>query len=349
MKGKLKPSADALRHAKTIVDRLNATRLDESDAMQRRIVLDADETAMLALQLEQMRARAYEAPYKPIQSLLVAPLASDVDGDAETFSWEELDGVGEANFIDDGGLGDDLKTVDVKSSKQTRSIYTAGIALQYTYADLRRAAFAGKPLSTRKLDGARRAFERLVDRVVGVGDARRGITAGIANWAVGTGDSQVRNTAMTSADWTVGTISAAGMLANLNTLVANFYDQSQSAFVPDTLVMPQHLRLRAQQTMFTDGRPESVLQRFLALNTEVKRVLDLNHLRTADGTSTNNARILLCESSPDNFEAVVPTPFTLRPPQEVGLGVRILAIGRIAGFVIYQPLAMHYGTALPIA
>jgi hypothetical protein len=29
--------------------------------------------------------------------------------------------------------------------------------------------------------------------------------------------------------------------------------------------------------------------------------------------------------------------------------VRSLAIGRIAGFVIYQPLAMRYGTALPIA
>ena len=54
---KLRPSADAVRHAKTIVDRLNATRLDESDPMQRRIVLDADETSMLALQLEQMRAQ----------------------------------------------------------------------------------------------------------------------------------------------------------------------------------------------------------------------------------------------------------------------------------------------------
>ena len=50
-----------------------------------------------------------------------------------------------------------------------------------------------------------------------------------------------------------------------------------------------------------------------------------------------------------NFEFVVPQPFTLRPPQEIGLGVRIMAIGRIAGFVIYQPLSMRYLTGLPNA
>lgn len=343
---KIRASAEAKRHAEKMVAILNGNRLDSDDAMDRRLALDADETVMLALQLEQMRARVYEAPYKPLQTLTIAPMASDVDGDAETFAWEEIDQAGEASFIDDAGLGDDLKSVEVKSTKQSRPIYTAGSSFSYTFADIRRAARAGKPLQTRKVDAARRAFDRLVDRVVSLGDTSRGITYGMANWAMGTGNSQVRNTAATTAAWATGTVVPQTMLDNLNLLVKEFKVDCASSFAPDTLVLSPHHFILVNQAMFTDGRPESVAERFLRLNPSVKRILELNTLVNVGGAS-NTTRAILCESSPDNFEAVVPTPFQLRPPQEVGLGFKILGIGRVAGFVIYQPLAMRYLSALP--
>jgi hypothetical protein len=347
---KIKPSDESLRAARRLSEIANRyNEDDETDRDYRARRLDADETAMLALQLEQLRARVYEAPYSQLQALTAAPMSSDVDADAESFAWEEIDRVGEAAFIADDSLGDDLRTVEIKGAKQTRAIFTAGVAVNYTLSDMRRAARAGKPLQARKLAAAREAFDRLVDRVASRGDTARGITYGMTNWAVGTGSSQVRSTALTSADWVASTASAAGMLEDLLTAVSAMVSDSDGTFAPDTLALPMYARLRLAHTMFTDGRPESVLERFLRVNGSVKRVIDLNRLKEADGTSSNQSRGLLMATSNLNFEIVVPQPFTLRPPQEVGLGVRIMAIGRIAGFVIYQPLSMRYLTGLPNA
>ena len=349
MKTKIKASDASLRAAARLVSAANAYADEESDLDYRKRRLDADETAMLALQLEQMQARVYEAPYTKLQTLAVAPMVGDVDSDAESFAWEEIDRVGEAAFIADDSLGDDLRSVEIKGTKQTRAIYTAGVAVNYTLADMRRAARSGKPLQTRKLSAAREAFDRLTDRVCALGDSTRGISYGLCNWAVGTGSSQVRNTAMTSADWIAASASAQGMLDDLNAAVAAMVTASDGVFTPDTLALPMYAHLRLSHTMFTDGRPESVKERFLRTNGYVSRIVDLNRLKEADGTGANQSRGVLLSTSPNNFGAVVPMPFQLRPPQEVGLGVRIMAVGRIAGFVIYQPLAMHYLTALPNA
>ena len=348
-KKKIVPSAEMRAAAARLAEVANRTTGEEHDRDYRSRRLDADETAMLALELEQMRARVYEAPYAKLQTLDAAPLSSDVDPDAESFAWQEIDEAGEAAFIADDMLGEDLRSVEVKGQKQTRAIYTAGVAVSYSMADVRRAARAGKPLPAKKLVAARNAFDRLVDRVAARGDTTRGITYGLTNWAVGTGNSQVRNTAVTSSDWIAASVSAACMLEDLLTATSNMVTANEGRFPPDTLALPMYLRLRLAHTMFTDGRPESVLERYLRINGSVRRVIDVALLKEADGTSANQSRGVLLSTSNDNFEIVVPQPFTIRPPQEVGLGVKIYAIGRIAGFVVYQPLSMHYLTALPNA
>lgn len=347
---KIKPSDESLRAARRLSEIANRTAEDEeTDRDYRNRRLDADETAMLALQLEQLRARVYEAPYSNLQTVAAVPMSSDVDADAESFAWEEIDRVGEAAFISDDSLGDDLRSVEIKGVKQTRAIFTAGVAVNYSMAEMRRAARAGKPLQARKLAAAREAFDRLVDRVAARGDTVHGIASGVCNHPVGTGSTQVRSTALTPAAWTTGSLVAQTMLDNLLTAVAAQVSDSDGTFAPDTLALPMYARLRLAHTMFTDGRPESVLERFLKINGSVRRVIDLNRLKEADGTAANQSRGLLMATSNQNFEIVVPQPFTLRPPQEIGLGVRIMAIGRIAGFVIYQPLSMRYLTGLPNA
>ena len=346
IKPKLVASEESKRAAARLVAYANRNTDEETDLDYRRRNLDADETAMLALNLEQMLARVYEQPYTKLQTMDVAPIVGDVDADAESFAWEEIDHAGEADFISDDALGDDLKSVEIKGAKQTRAILTAGVAVNYTLADIRRAARSGRPLKEHKLAVAKVAFERLVDRVAAVGDTKHGITYGLANWATGTGANQVRSEVATTADWTTGSVSAAGMLQDLLDFVANYSNQSEGAFVPDTLALPLYLRLRLAHTMFTDGRPESVLERFMRVNGIVRRVVDLNRLSNV-GSASDTSRAVLMETSPANFGVVVPQPFTIRPPQEVGLGVRILAVGRIAGFVIFQPLSLRYLTALP--
>ena len=342
---KLVASAEAVRWANRLVKSLNANREDDS-SFYGKTRLDVDETNMLALQLEQLRVRAYERPYSPIQTLEITPIARDVESDAESFAWEEIDKVGEAGFIADDLLGDDLKSIEIKSTKLSRPIFTASVSFGYTFADMRRAARTGKPLSSRKLEGARQAWDRFVDRVIALGAPSNGIPAGICNWPVGTGDTQVRNTAATTAAWTTGGIVAATMLDNLNAFVAGFVLDSKGSFSPDTLALPDFLILRLNHTLLTDNKPESVMNRFMAMNPQIKRVVEINRLANVD-TSNTRSRALLCNMNPLNFEAVIPQQFTLRPPQEMGFSIKVFAIGRIAGTVIYQPLALRYLTALP--
>src|SRR5688572_4127359 len=132
--------------------------------------LDANETTALVQQLEHQLAIEKEIGYTPLKTLSFFPVSREIDPGAETWSYEEWDHVGMAKII--ANYADDLPMVDVIAKKITGVVQSAGVGYMYSRQDLRRAAKSGKPLSARRRRAARLAFDRLMDKIAAVGDAK---------------------------------------------------------------------------------------------------------------------------------------------------------------------------------
>lgn len=315
--------------------------------------LDADETNMLALALEQMRTRVYEAEYPELKGRMILPVASDIDPAAETFAYESTDWVGSAKILSGNGYADDPPTAETKSSKHTHPVLDLGGGYIYTLADIRRAAFSGRPLEARKAIAARRAYENKLDEIIAVGAPTESgglINYGITNYPMGTSDGQIRkSTPGDSADWAAATADGAGMVSDLLKAVKDFVLDSKETQAPTTLVLPTAQYLLAMHTQIVDasGR-RTVAEEFLKTNGYVREILSWNKLKAVDGSSGNNSRGLLLNKDADVAEVVIPMEFTVQAPQPQNWAFKVLAMGRTAGACIYRPLGMRYIEDLPV-
>jgi hypothetical protein len=340
----MKPGTEALAQAYALATHLNSLLRTGQDRTGDRRRLDADETNMLALALEQLRTRVYEAEYPELKGRMLVAVDSDIDSAAESFAYEETDEVGKARVITN--YADDFPTVETKSGKITYPVISLGDAYTYSIMDLRRAAFTGRPLEARKAMAARRAYERGLDDLIAFGSAADGIPDGICNRAVGTGAGQIRSTAMTAASWD-STPDALGMVADLNKAVAEMIADSRELHSPDTLVLPTLQFLRLSQTFTTDNKPESAKDRFLSSNGFVRQVVSWDLLRAVDGASGNYSRGILMRKDADVHSVVIPQEFEVFAPQPKNLAFQVLCHGRTAGWIVYRPLGLRYLTGLP--
>lgn len=325
-----KPHKRSLAEAEYIVAEINRWQ-SAGFAMEDARRMDADETNMLAQQLEQMRTRVYEAAYPELKARKFIPVSNEVDPGAETFSFEVSDYAGEAKII--SNYADDLPTVETKAEKVTHGIVSVGDAYVYSIQDLRRAAFSGKPLSARKAISARRVWERKLDEIAAEGAPNHGIATGFLN------DTNVAITALAAAG-TWSTKTAAQMLADLNALSASVITASKELYAPDTLLLPTAQYLLANHTRMSADNPESVLSAFLRSNPWIREVDMWNKLSGAGAGGLHRA--VAYAKDPEVLELQVPQEFEVLPPQPKNLAFQVLCHGRTAGTTVTRPLGVKY-------
>lgn len=308
--------------------------------------MDADETNMLALELEQMRSRVYEAEYPELKSRKFIPVTNEIDPGAESFSWREEDYVGKAKVI--RNYADDPESVETKGEKQTNSVVPLGDAFEYSLQDIRRAAFSGQPLTARKAMAARRVWERGLDDIAALGAPEDGIATGLLNKTIGTGTGQIRGTTMTAASWLDSSSTGDTMVTDLNLAVQEMIEDSKELYTPNLLLLTTALFLRLSHKRMSADSSETALEAFLRTNPWIEDVQPWNLLKNIDGTSGNNARGLLMRKDADVLELVIPQEFEILPPQARNYAFKVLAHGRTAGTVVYRPLGLRYLAGMPV-
>lgn len=292
--------------------------------------MDADETAMLALQLEQMLSRAYEAEYPELKARLFIPVSNEVASGANSFAFEETDHVGEAKIL--ANLSDDPPSVEISGTKVSHAIVSIGDMYHYSLQDIRAAAFSGQPLSARKAIAARRAFERKLDEIAAVGAPDFGIASGLLN------NSSV-NIASLAAAGAWSTKAGSAMLDDLNALVTEQVTQSKGLYRGSLVLLPISQYLLASQTYMSTDNTESVLTTFQRLNAGIR----VDWWDKLDGAGAGPSdRAVLFEQSPDVLELQIPQEFEVLPPQAHNYGFKTLCHGRTAGTAVYRPLGITY-------
>lgn len=329
----------SLAQAEQIVDHLNYLAASNGETR-----LDADETNMLALELEQMRSRVYEADYPELKSRKFIPVTNEVDTGAESFSYRENDLAGKAKVI--RNYADDPTSIETKSAKVTHGVVALGDGFEYTIQDMRRAALSGQPLTARKALGARRVWERGLDDIAALGAPEDGIPNGLLNKTVGTTAGTIRGTAVTAASWKDATIDGDAMVNELNVGIQGMIEDSSELYTPNLLLLTTANFLRLSHTRMSTDSSETALEAFLRTNPWIEDVQPWNLLKAIDGAG-DNSRGLLMRKDPDVVELVIPQEFEILPPQVRNYAFKVLCHGRTAGTVVYRPLGLRYLTGFP--
>jgi len=228
--------------------------------------LDANETAMLELQLEQLRAKTFDVIYAEQKARKFLPLITDVDPGAEFYAYAQTDEVGKAKIVTN--YADDIPSSEISTEKFVHQIVPVASAFEYSVQDMYRAAFTGVPLEARKGQAARRRVETEIDDIAATGNAAHNIQGFINN-------SNVEISASTGAVWTTN---PTVMLADLNKLVADAITAAQETVTFDTVLMPLAQYLLASQTLVDTQNPQTVLSAFKNANPQITLIDSWNVL-----------------------------------------------------------------------
>lgn len=329
---KKQASPENVARAEAFASQYNAAMRHDSGGDGRR--MDVGETMALALQLESMRARVWEAKYPPVKARQYIPVASEDDPGADTVAYEVEEEQGQAKIITNNG--NDLSSVTTSNLKVTRPIVSVGVAFHYTLQDIRRASFMGKPLSARRAIAARRATDRRLETLAAFGSAVEGIADGLLN------NGAVGIEALASAGTWATKVGAnpAAVLNDLNKLVASVITASQEAHVPDTVLMPTAQMLLISQTKLSADSDDTILTAFLRHNPWITSV-DMWNVLAGAGAGPSD-RVIAYHRDQENLELVIPQEWEMLPPQPRGLSFEVPTHLRSAGTTIMRPLAIRY-------
>jgi hypothetical protein len=313
---------------------------------QQRLVehFDANETAFLQRQLEQVRAKTFEVEYPELRARSFFPLASDIAPSAETYVYFVYDKTGHAKVIANGV--DDLPRVETHVTERTGKVRSLGDSYGWNIVEMREAARLNVPLRDQKAMAASYFIAKLTDTLLATGkdpnmDATSATALGIPGFInnadiAGGGDARVVALTHVNASTT-----GAVQLANLNKLAVAVPNGSSNLYYADTIILPTAEYNLAATTRMNDFDSRTVLQAFLAGNPWIKTVEWWLSLNGAGATAKNRA--VAYKRDPGVLEAVVPQEFEQLPPQERNLEFVINCHARCGGVKVYKPLACVYG------
>ena len=135
--------------------------------------LDASESFWFARELEAIKAQILVREIPEFKGRALVPVASGVPAGSAVYTYQELDEVGIAAFVN--GFAKDLPRVDVVGRETSSPIRPIGASYGYTTANIRQARLTGRSLPLAKAEAAMRAIEAKIDLTCQVGDVPQGI------------------------------------------------------------------------------------------------------------------------------------------------------------------------------
>ena len=116
---------------------------------------DADESIFFERELEALKSRTYDLKYPELKARSLIPVSFEAGPGAESISYEQYSQVGMAKLI--ANYADDLPRADVEAKKFNSPVKSLGASYGWNVQEVRAAAMAGKPLTSRKAAAAKRA------------------------------------------------------------------------------------------------------------------------------------------------------------------------------------------------
>lgn len=307
---------------------------------------DANETAAFSRELEYVFGEVIEAKYPELKFRNVIPIISGAPLGMTAHRWFEVDGFGEAKFLDNMAT-DDFPTAEVRGTENTGKIRSLGAKYMVTVEELRAAEQMRVKVEIEKPKLARRAIETLLDKTVwGARSTKIGGFEGLIN------DNSSTAWTGTPANWF--TESTAG--GDPTKIVANVRDALDESFIATKGAFQLFDLLVAPEIGVLLGRPMivkttvsavdsftplnmSILQYMLATVPKLRSVSIDNFRLTAAGASSKH-RCLAYPRDPVVLDAFLPLDFEQFAPQLSGMAFVTHCHAKFGGLRIKHPKAV---------
>lgn len=304
--------------------------------------LDAGETIFLARELEQKLAQSKDVKHRKLRILKegLLPINTELGNAAKTFTYDVWDSYGYAKILT-GYRAGDFPSVDVSCTEVTGKIFGIGAKMTYDLQEIREAAMANKPLTTKKRDAVIKVIDTKLDSVAWYGDADHNL-AGLAQYPGTTSATIPNDGAGSTTTWSTKTFDL--IMRDIYNGIAAIKDPTNDIEIPDTLFLPSKiftaLGTRILNTANPNGDTFLSAMRKTLVDVDITQIVGLNELNTA--SSTGGTRAILFKKDPTNLEYFLPVAMEFFAPKEDGLALDVMAQARTGGVKVYYPLSVAY-------
>jgi hypothetical protein len=292
-------------------------------------------TAFLQSELRQVSAKTYDVVNFPTMARTLVPFSETVHPGADTYSYDQYEALGEAEFKTAGAT--DAPEVTLRKKRFTFPMRTIWDKYQYSFEDLQAAIFSKTPLNSKLALAARMALEQKFDDVITRGDLVHGIR-GLA------GNTDFTAVAPVTGTWT-GATTPTQLFGDLNKLVQAAEQATGGFFKSDTLVLPLSVKPYLTAPWSTTTTPTTIEQAWLATQQQAKTGITSiqywNKLNLANAGGTGG-RALCYKNDPMVLEALLAYEYLEFPSPTDGLIIQVKSQMRFGGLAVHYPLACSY-------
>lgn len=306
---------------------------------------DANETAAFSRELEYVHAEVIEAKYPELKFRNVVPIKMGAPPGATSHRWFEVDGFGNAAFLDNFAT-DDFPTTEAKGTEQLGKIRSFGAKWMLTVEELRASVLMRVHPEVEKPKNARRAMETLLDKVVfGSAAGNLGGFTGLLH------NNNTTPVVATMDNWfnaAAGTnsLSPQNIVNNVRALVDEAFIETKSAFAQYDLFLPPELGVLLDTPMFfKEGANSQYLNisigNYLLANVARLRSISVDNFRLTGAGTTGKHRAICYPRDPEVFDAFIPMDFEQFAPEFSAMSFVTHCHGKYGGLRIKHPKAMR--------
>jgi len=304
--------------------------------------MDAGESIYLARELETKLAQSRDAKNRVLRILKegILPINTELDNASRTWTYEVWDSYGYAKIVT-GYRAGDIPSVDVSCTEVTGKIFPVMAKMTYDFQEIREAAKANKPLTTKRRDAVIKAIDTKLDRIAWFGDADHNLV-GLAQYPGTTGATVPADGTGATTTWSTKTSDL--ILRDIYNGIAAIKDPTNDIESPDTLLLPSKVFTALGTRLLNSANPTgntvlSMLRKTLA-DVGITQILGLNELNTA--TPAGGTRAILFKKDKMNLEFFLPVTMEFFAPIQDGLAFDVPAQARTGGVKVYYPLSVAY-------
>jgi hypothetical protein len=281
----------------------------------------------LKTQLNHVLDKAFQETFPALKARTFIPVNRSIPQAAESVSAKIWDQYGRAEVMN--AAADNFPSVSLGQREAFSAVKSLGCYFEYSLLDIRRSQMAGAELDSKLAVAARQTIESKIDELAALGDQQVGLY-GLSNHG-GITKHQLK-------PWFEGkNKESIEILKDINQLVSGIAEDTNNAFLPDTLILPVKHFAYIAQTPYSGQSNVTILNYLLSNNPYIKNVDWWVHLKD---------KCLVYPRSPNALEMYIPLEFEMLPPQASAMNIRIHCHARFGGVQIYTPKACAYGVGL---
>ena len=321
---------------------------------------DAGLTVAYARSLEHIFAKAYEALFAQYRAHEFFPTNTEVDSGAMSFTYRQIQRIGNVGTIDNSGDAKNLANIDLGALEVQQPVITLGASYNFTVMNQLSGAMMNFSIEAEKAKATREAFEAAEELIYCSGQSLGGVpgvvnapgVAAVTQVSSGTWISQIL-TGLGTAPLTSALVTA--LSSDILSMKFQVASKSLNRRKATNVLLPTNLfnalDVVPQSPLFMSKTLLSWLEELTGLDFDDWAAL--NNAGLANGSPTNLAavsggnpqlltRVMVYEKNPEVMQLIQVAPFTQLAPQAVGLAWEVPCYSRIGGAMSVQPLGAVY-------